>query len=84
MRVEANRSGGDSRLRLLGLIDIVQIRAVNPRTRQILATLLPIILPIANSGVPSIAARSDTASSGIDVPKAMTVEPTKKRLIFRK
>ena len=60
------------------------IRQVSPRTRAMFAMLLPITLPIASSGAEPIAAMMATASSGAEVPKAITVAPIAKGLIFKK
>ena len=62
---------------------MVVIRQVRPRTRQIFAMLLPISLPIASSGFESSAAKIATASSGAEVPNAITVAPITKGLIFK-
>ena len=83
MSREAKSSGADSRLRRSGPIDSGVKRAVKPRTRPMLAILLPITFPIASSGLPSKEARRATASSGVEVPNAMTVAPIAKGLIFR-
>ena len=58
--------------------------AVRPRTNPIFAILLPITLPMANSGASSKAARMATASSGAEVPNAITVAPIIKGLSLRK
>ena len=52
-----------------------KIIAVIPRTRPILAILLPIIFPIAISLDSFIEAVKLTANSGLEVPKAITVNP---------
>ena len=62
---------------------MVVIRQVRPRTSPIFAMLLPITLPIAISGAESIAAKMPTASSGAEVPNAITVAPITKGLIFK-
>ena len=54
------------------------IKAGNPRIRRIFAILLPTILPIVSSGDPEIAASKLTKSSGVDVPKAITVRAINK------
>ena len=64
-------------------IAIGAIRQASPRTRPILAILLPIILPIASSGASSRAARMEAASSGAEVPNANTVAPITNELTFK-
>ena len=78
------KRGGYSRFILIGLITMGAISAVSPSTKPMFAILLPITLPIANSGDLSKAARMATASSGADVPKAITVAPITKELSLRK
>ena len=70
-------------MNLLESIVIGATMAVIPRTRPMLAILLPITLPIANSGAASNEARMATASSGADVPNAITVAPITNGLIFK-
>ena len=62
---------------------MVVIRHIRPRTRPIFAMLLPITFPIASSGFESRAAKIATASSGAEVPNAITVAPITKGLIFK-
>ena len=62
---------------------MVVIKQVRPKTRPIFAMLLPITLAIASSGAESIAAKIPTASSGAEVPNAITVAPITKGLIFK-
>ena len=64
-------------------IVIGAMRQASPRTRPILAILLPIILPIASSGASSSAARMEAASSGEEVPNAITVAPMTNELTFK-
>ena len=64
-------------------IVIGAMRQTSPRTRPILAILLPIILPIASSGAPSRAARMATASSGAEVPNARIVAPMTNELTYK-
>ena len=61
---------------------MVVIRQVRPRTRPIFAMLLPMTLAIASSDAESIAAKMPTASSGADVPNAITVAPIINELSF--
>ncbi len=52
---------------------IGMISAASPRISPILAILEPITLPNASPGAPSIAARTETRSSGKDVPNPTIV-----------
>ena len=51
---------------------------VRPKTKEILAMLEPITLPITITALFSRAAKRLVNISGADVPNAMTVEPIKK------
>ena len=62
----------------------LEIDKANPRTKIILEIFEPIILPIDKSGEFSKTAFKDTRSSDKEVPKPITISPTKKSetLIF--
>ena len=49
--------------------------AQNPKTRKMLKTLLPMMLPMAMDELPFRAATMDVASSGSEVATAITVKP---------
>ena len=62
----------------------LEINKANPRTKIILEIFDPIILPMDRSGEFSKTAFKDTRSSDKEVPKPITISPTKKSetLIF--
>ncbi|MCH2263623.1 MAG: hypothetical protein MK371_01770 [SAR86 cluster bacterium] len=52
--------------------------SVKPKTRAIFATLEPTTLPTTITALPSSAANRLVNISGVEVPKAITVDPMKK------
>ena len=54
------------------------IRAVRPKISPMLAILLPTMFPTAMSLEPSMTATRQTMNSGMEVPRATTVNPAKK------
>ena len=58
---------------------IGEMTAATPAISSTLAMFEPTTLPTAMSGDPFIAARSETRSSGIDVPNPMTRQPDQQR-----
>ena len=58
------------------------IVALIPNTKKMLNRLLPTTLPIANPGFFFIAATTDVANSGNEVPPATNVNPITDSLIF--
>jgi hypothetical protein len=67
---------GNSKRRVRISMASGSINALRPSTNSRLTTLVPAILPTASAPLPSTAATTPTASSGMLVPIDTTVRPT--------